>query len=296
MDRAAPVRKTHTSTSDLLTWSEISPLYTPAVTPRLENRSSSRAHGPADQMSKFLHGDQLTQAEEHSLLKKPCSGYKVKEMNGSGIFAGTGGDGALESDTATLRIQQAANRISQISFREDGSISPTKPTSLAKQREMSGTLQNDSESRNKKHISDAKSKELCGHDIFGPPTETAPHSLATTRKLKCAAGKDIGEPAPPNVRTSVKVSHPAGGQSNILFGENPVNNSKEIYEQKFAELTGNDISKGDVPPGSAGKQLSSAKLREMSGNNIFEDGKAESREYRGGIRKPPGGESSIALI
>lgn len=90
---------------------------------------------------------------------------------------------------------------------------------------------------------------------------------------------------------------PAGGQSNILFGEEPVvKTSKKIHNQKFAELTGNDIFKGDVPPGSAEKPLSNAKLREMSGSNIFADEKVESRDYFGGVRKPPGGESSISLV
>ena len=89
---------------------------------------------------------------------------------------------------------------------------------------------------------------------------------------------------------------PSGGHSNILFGEEPVTKTtKKIHDQKFAELTGNDIFKGDVPPGSAEKPLSVAKLREMNGSNIFADGKVKSRGM-GGVRKPPGGESSIALI
>lgn len=83
----------------------------------------------------------------------------------------------------------------------------------------------------------------------------------------------------------------------MTFSEEPVlKTAKKIYNQKFTELTGNDIFKGDVPPGSAEKSLSSAKLREISGNNIFADGKVESRDYLGGVRKPPGGESSIALV
>lgn len=83
----------------------------------------------------------------------------------------------------------------------------------------------------------------------------------------------------------------------MTFSEEPVlKTAKKIYNQKFAELTGNNIFKGDVPPGSAEKSLSSAKLREISGNNIFADGKVESRDYLGGVRKPPGGESSIALV
>lgn len=79
-------------------------------------------------------------------------------------------------------------------------------------------------------------------------------------------------------------------------GESVMKTAKKIHNQKFAELSGNDIFKGDVPPSSAEKSLSGAKLREMSGSNIFADGKVESRDYLGGVRKPPGGESSIALV
>ena len=82
-----------------------------------------------------------------------------------------------------------------------------------------------------------------------------------------------------------------------MFGEEPViNATKKIHNQKFAELKGNNIFKGDVPPGSAEKPLSMAKMREMSGSNIFADGKSESRDYFGGVRKPPGGERSITLV
>lgn len=91
---------------------------------------------------------------------------------------------------------------------------------------------------------------------------------------------------------------PSGGPSDEVSGgeEAVVKTSKKIPEKKFAELSGNDIFKGDAPPSSAEKPLSSAKLREMSGSNIFADGKVESRDYFGGVRKPPGGESSIALV
>lgn len=45
-------------------------------------------------------------------FRKPCSGYKLKEITGSGIFAGNGVDGASESDAANhdnrtgLRVYQ----------------------------------------------------------------------------------------------------------------------------------------------------------------------------------------------
>ncbi|GKV23403.1 hypothetical protein SLEP1_g33138 [Rubroshorea leprosula] len=304
MDRATPVRKPHTSTADLLTWSETPPSASPASAPR----SSARSQKPSDKISKVVFGGQVTEEEAESLnKKKPCSGNKLKEMTGSGIFVANGANGTSELDSANptnktgLRMyQQAMNGISQISFSADGSVSPKKPTSLpevAKQRELSGTLQTESDLKNKKQISNAKFKEISGHDIFGPPPETQPRSLAAARSQESRDSKDMGEPAPRNVRTSVKVSNPAGGQTSILFSEEPVvKTSKKIHNQKFQELTGNDIFKGDVPPGSAEKSLSTAKLREMSGNDIFADGKAESRDYFGGVRKPPGGESSIALI
>lgn len=72
--------------------------------------------------------------------------------------------------------------------------------------------------------------------------------------------------------------------------------AKKIYDKKFAELSGNDIFKGDAASSSVEKHLSQAKLKEIGGNNIFADGKVEARDYLGGVRKPPGGETSIALV
>eukprot|EP00262_Sarcandra_glabra_P008645 TRINITY_DN22247_c0_g1_i1.p1 TRINITY_DN22247_c0_g1~~TRINITY_DN22247_c0_g1_i1.p1 ORF type:complete len:311 (+),score=59.45 TRINITY_DN22247_c0_g1_i1:113-1045(+) len=310
MERNSPVRKPHTSTADLLTWSENPSLDSPATNHSTSgSRPTIRTHQPAGGISKVLFGGQMTDEEAESLLKrKPCSGPKLKEMSGSGIFVADGEPSVQESGSAistpsnrtAIRVyQQAVGAMSQISFSSDGSISPKKPTSLtevAKQRELSGTLESESEAKMKKQLSNAKSKELTGHDIFGPPPEILSNPLAA-RSLELTEGQDVGEPMPRNIRTSVKVSNPAGGQSNILFSDEPViKTAKKIHDQKVAELTGNDIFKGDVPPGSAEKPLSVAKLREMSGSNIFADGKAASRDYLGGVRKPPGGESSIALV
>ncbi|CAL5332814.1 unnamed protein product [Camellia sinensis] len=302
MERSTPVRKSHTSTADLLTWSEIPPSYSPSTA------SAARSHQPSDGISKVVFGGQVTDEEVESLNKrKPCSGYKLKEMTGSSIFAADAENGALESDvnatpnnkTGLRMYQQAVAGISHISFGEEESVSLKKPTALhevAKQRELSGTLESESEAKLKKQLSDAKCKELSGNDIFAPPPEIQPRLLAA-RALALRESIEIGEPAPRNIRTSVKVSNPAGGQSSDLFNEEPIiKTAKKIPNQKFAELNGNNIFKGDVPPTSAERSLSSAKLREMSGNNIFADGKVESRDYFGGVRKPPGGSSSIALV
>ncbi|KAI3451148.1 hypothetical protein Pfo_007813 [Paulownia fortunei] len=308
MERATPVRKPHTSTSDLLTWSEAPP--PEASSSANGSRPTARSNQPSDGIGKVLFGGQITDEEAESLNKrKPCSGYKLKEMTGSKIFAADGEDDSTESGTSdgnfntrtSVRIvQQAVNGISQISFSTEEKISPKKPTTVpevAKQRELSGTLQSESESKIKKQLSDAKCKELSGTDIFGPPPEIPTRSSAAARTMEIKEIKDMGEPAPRSLRTSVKVSNPAGGHSNILFGDEPeVKTSKKIHNQKFAELTGNDIFKGDVPPGSVEKPLSVAKLKEMSGNDIFADVKVESRDYFGGVRKPPGGESSISLV
>ncbi|XP_010555363.1 PREDICTED: uncharacterized protein LOC104824874 [Tarenaya hassleriana] len=308
MERETPVRKPHTSTADLLTWSEAPPSDHAAAA--AATLSASRSHQlRADGISKVLSGAQITDEEAQALNKtKNCSGYKLKEMNGSGIFSGKGND-VVESEAASpsnktgLRYyQQTLNGMSQISFSADGSVSPKKPTTLpevAKQRELSGSLQAEPDSKNKKQTSDAKIKEISGHDIFGPPPEIQPpRSLsAALHSQGTKESRDMGEPAPRTLRTSVKVSNPAGGQSNILFGEEQgVKTSKKIHNQKFQELSGNGIFKGEDPPSSGEKHLSSAKLREMSGNDIFADGKSESRDYFGGVRKPPGGESSIALV
>ncbi|WCJ31874.1 hypothetical protein M5689_013325 [Euphorbia peplus] len=292
-----PVKDPHASTADLLTWTEGLPVDTPSAA----STQRSHDHWPAGKMSKVLYGGQATDEETETFnKKKPCSGYKLKEMNGSGIFAAKGSDGShagSANKTSVRTYQQAMNGMSQISFSTEEIISPKKPTSLpevAKQRELSGTLQ-DADLKSKKQISNAKFKEISGHDIFAPSPEIVARPLAAARNLESKDSKQIEKPV--TRRTSVKVSNPAGGQSNILFGEDPVvKSAKKIHNQKFQELTGNDIFKGDVPPGSAEKPLSSAKLKEISGSNIFADGKSESRDYFGGVRQSPGGNSSIALL
>ncbi|RLN08652.1 hypothetical protein C2845_PM11G17810 [Panicum miliaceum] len=63
-----------------------------------------------------------------------------------------------------------------------------------------------------------------------------------------------------------------------------VKTAKKIPTKKFSNLTGNGIFKGDAVPGMAEKHLSTAKLKEMTGSDIFADGKAPSQDYLGGIR------------
>ncbi|GMH00138.1 hypothetical protein Nepgr_001977 [Nepenthes gracilis] len=292
MERSNPVRKPHTSTADLLTWSE-----TPPVTDC--SSRSVRNVQPSDGISKVVFGGQVTDEEVESLLKrKPCSDHKLKEITGSGIFAAEEENDTQESEGASatpsnrtgLRMyQQAVTGISQISFGAEGSVSPKKPTTLpevAKQRELSGNLGSTPDLKLNKQLSDAKCKELSGHDIFAPPLEIVPQSLPIQSVE--SREKDKGKPA---------AAHAVDGGQSLAFGEEPgMKTAKKIYNQKYVQLSGNNIFKEDAPPKSPEKPLSVAKLREISGSDIFADGKVESRDYLGGVRKPPGGESSIALI
>ncbi|GJN33148.1 hypothetical protein PR202_gb21715 [Eleusine coracana subsp. coracana] len=318
MERPAPVRKSHTNTADLLIWPEGAPQDpAPGATPP----SNRRPHQPSEAISKVVFGGQVTEEEFESLNKrKPCSAPKWKEMTGSGIFAPGSEDEEDESGNAFAtpirtapKNYQAISTISHISFAEEESISPKKPTSIAevaKQRELSGTLLSEDDSKMKKQLSNLKSKELSGHDIFAPPEDPRPRN-SENGSTSQTPGKNAYVVISEHYLTTQLLDSScmytycllsfSQQMSTIKFGEadedSVVKTAKKIPTKKFTDLTGNDIFKGDTTtPGTAEKHLSTAKLKEMTGSDIFADGKAPSRDYLGGIRKPPGGESSIALV
>ncbi|CAH2035463.1 unnamed protein product [Thlaspi arvense] len=286
MEKNTPVRKPHTSTADLLTWPENQPFQSPAAA---ASRSATRSHQPSDGISKVVFGGQVTDEEVESLNKrKPCSNYKMKEITGSGIFsvyeetdASETGNEYLGTNGKTRIYQQPpAAIISHISFGEEEIVTPKKPATVpevAKQRELSGTLQSQSDAKLNKQFSDSKFKELSGHNIFAPPPEIK--LRPTVRALAYKDNFDLGE----------SDTNPDG----------ELKTAKKIPDRKFTDLSGNNIFKGDgtsPAAATAEKLLSTAKLKEISGNDIFADAKAQSRDYFGGVRKPPGGESSIALV
>lgn len=80
--------------------------------------------------------------------------------------------------------------------------------------------------------------------------------------------------------------------------ENPDPYGQKKHEMKSAELSGNNIfhaasNSGDETP--QHHQRSVAKVREMSGSDIFSNDQPKVRNTVGGIRKPPGGGSTIML-
>ena len=102
--RATPVQKPHTSTSDMLTWSEAPSAEIPSAA------TAARASQPTDGVGTVLFDGQIIDGNVENLNeRKPCSGYKLKEMNGSNIIAGDSGDGSTDSiasdhDTLISRI------------------------------------------------------------------------------------------------------------------------------------------------------------------------------------------------
>jgi hypothetical protein len=90
---------------------------------------------------------------------------------------------------------------------------------------------------------------------------------------------------------------PAGKRSQLMLNnmhdENPDPYGQKKHEMKSAELSGNNIFHGDETP--QHHQRSVQKVREMSGSDIFSNDQPKARNTVGGIRKPPGGGSTIML-
>ncbi|KAI5083481.1 hypothetical protein GOP47_0003224 [Adiantum capillus-veneris] len=280
---SAPKSSKAPSTFDLLRWPE-EPMQPANHTPVRQQ--------PTSGIGAILLGTALTPEEAEALQKKrPNSELKKKEMSGSGIFAQDADldeNGLPAAEKLIARAHKPAG-VSQISFGEEGSISPKKPTSLpevAKQRELSGTLEAPlEETPSRKPTSTAKVKELVGSNIFAPPAEVQPRYLA--HNLENAEGST------PQRDSLSKFM----GSTLAAFGDEDVElSAKKTNAYKAAELSGNDIFKEDAPLTLAEKTLSAAKRKEITGNDIFADEKPSSRDHLGGIRKPPGGESSIALV
>ncbi|KAI5073393.1 hypothetical protein GOP47_0011406 [Adiantum capillus-veneris] len=286
MAAAAKSSSKRASTFEILTW--------PDEPPRPPSQTPLRPQATGG-ISSIMSGAGLTPEEAEALQnKKPNSVRKEKEMSGSGIFN-------LESDNLStplsvekpkVRVHQPAGGVSQILFGEAAVVSPKKPTSIpevAKQKELSGTLEvSIEETPSKKSTSTSKAKELVGSDIFGPPPEVKTRSCP--RYLESS---DIATPLrdlslnPPRIP----------GSTLAAFGSEDLSlSSKKCNTHKVAELSGNNIFKEVSPHLVSDKSLSAAKRREITGSNIFADGKQVFREHFGGTRKPPGGESSLTLV
>ncbi|KAG2286540.1 hypothetical protein Bca4012_082935 [Brassica carinata] len=266
----------HHSTADLLSWSQIH-----------HSSAANPSNQPSDDICDVLgRCGRTTNKEAESLNKnvsyrKNCSGHKLKEMTGSDIFSDNG-NVTNAHPNHTSRIHYHHDQDSQISFSGEenaAAATPKKPTSTAeaaKLKELGRSVLTQADSKSKKkQISNSKTKPI----IFAspPPPETKQQVKRND-----------------NVEESAKASNGKSRNSE----EHVVKSSRKIQNNpKFHQLTSNGIFKSDkIPPGYSEKMHSSAKSREMRGNNIFADGKSEYRDYYGGARRPPGGESSLSLV
>ncbi|XP_022685352.1 uncharacterized protein LOC101782420 isoform X1 [Setaria italica] len=298
MEKAAPVRSSHTSTAGLLAWPHpdgAGPLparrpnqvTTPLLLPRRHSRSFSSyliprslALQPTEELRKVVFGGQGTEEADGLNKMRTGSAPKWKEMTGSSIFKAESASAA----PAASRDRQA----SQITFAQEGSIAHRKPTTVAevaRQRELSHTVQSEGGGKMKRQVSTVKSKELSGHDIFADQEDPKPN-----RSRRSNYGSSALLSAVKNANVST-----------FSFGEADTDSTAKTAKKKGtsnkpADLNGKVISEKDSAP--AVKQpLNRAKLEETTGSSVFADGKAPATGEQSGrrTRPPPGGESSISL-
>ncbi|RLN41068.1 uncharacterized protein C2845_PM01G16850 [Panicum miliaceum] len=284
MERAAPVRSSHTSTAGLLAWphpdgavapparrpNQVATQALPLFFPR-----SSSTRPPTEEFRKVVFGGHGAEGVDGVNKMRTGSAPKLKEMTGSGIFKA----GSAAAAPAASRDRQA----SQITFAQDGSIAPRKPTSVAevaRHRELSHTVQREGDGKTKRQVSTAKSKELSGHDIFA----------------------DHEDPKPNRSRRSDYSSSASLSQvSTFSFGEADADSAAKMAKKKGtsnkpADLNGKVIVEKDSAP--AVKQPPNrAKLEETAGSSVSADWKAPATGEHAGrrTRQPPGGDSSISL-
>lgn len=270
-------------------------------------RPTIRMHQPAGGVSTIKFSETVTAEEVEALLKsRPASDLKKREMHGSGIFNGTGAANGEPkgADRTAVRMHQPAGGVSQITFGSEESASPKKPVTIpevAKQRELSGTRETTDDIHARRgSFSNAKAKELTGSNIFGPPPPDQPKNNRSF-EMREESKTNQDQPQPRSLHTSVRISNPAGGRSQISFGadEEIDNVTHKLSGLKCAELSGHDIfsDANNVPNAKPHHHhLSEAKLKEIAGHDIFSDDKPRARDVLGGIKKPPGGASSIALV
>ncbi|KAF8698632.1 hypothetical protein HU200_034877 [Digitaria exilis] len=277
MERASPVRSSHTSTAGLLAWPH------PDGAGPLPAR---RPNQPTEEFRKVVFGGQGAEEADARKNMRCCSfdrsRKKWKEISGSSILKA---EASAAAPTAS-RDRQA----SQITFAQDGSIAPRKPTSVAevaRQRELSHTVQSEADSKTKRQVSTAKSKELSGHDIFADHEDPKPNR---SRRSDYSSSTSLSPVKNANVST-------------FSFGEADTDSAAKTARKKgtgnkTTDLGGKALLQREPAAPVVKKPLNRAKLEETTGSSVvFADGKAPATGEQAGrrTRQPPGGDSRISL-
>lgn len=246
----------------------------------VSQKKSSRAS--ANQLgSQIFFGEVVEEEQPSRSRNRPGSARKLTELSGSGIFSiGSSDNEPPPVERSSVRLHQPAGGASQIVLGPDVET-PKKSLSSRKQMELNGTPPSDDKSLRKQY-SAAKVRELNGSlALFSPPQDPA------VPRSDSAASTPSSEGRP------VRTAKPVGGASSIVFGEaDPEPYQSRASHQKIKDLLGTGEYKEEPPT----LPVSDAKKRELRGCDIFADEQPQFRDSLAGIRQPPGGESSIALV
>lgn len=307
---AAPNNRVHTppggySMSDILTWSD-EPNQEPPRSANVYASGADQNNGNVMTgrssiriIQKGVGGSHVFTTDDgqkqEPVRRRPGAESKLRDLEGSDIFqAGpvstssnafasndSQNNGNYITDRPTTRIHQPAGGVSQVTFGpEDPPQAPpadsTTPRMKALNLNTSPDKQQEYQSR-RAQFSDRKVKELTGSvNIFStpekspPPLESSYRTASTENNLK---------------------SHIVFGDSDDAAAGHDSENFKQVSARKVKELVGSGDSKEGSP-----HALSEAKKKELQGCDIFADQKPVIRDSLGGVRQPPGGTSSIALI
>lgn len=277
MERAAPVRSSHTSTAGLLAWPH------PDGAGSLPAR---RPNQPTEEFRNVVFGGQLTEGADglNKTKRKTGSSPKGKETTGTGISK------AESAAAAAVATASRDRQASQITFSQDGTVPTRKATSVAgvaRQRELSHTVESEGDSKMKRQVSSTKSKELSGHDIFADHEDPKPNRSRRS---------DYGSSAAQSPVKNANVS-------SFSFGEADIDSTVKTAKKKGSSNLSTDLNGKTMPKkdsASAEKQPPNrARPKGMSGSSNFADGKASTSttgDHEGRrTRQPPGGDSSILL-
>ncbi|GAQ83164.1 hypothetical protein KFL_001380050 [Klebsormidium nitens] len=297
---------------NLFDWSESSGPPTPdTITGVRRGRGTSPGSG-----SKIVFGDEKP-IEHETIPTRPGSAQKHKELSGSGIFDkgphsessnafannNDQNNGNYITDRPSTRVQQPAGGISQISLGGGYDTTPEKVPAhkLAKFAEIRGNmeeeLQKGSPGEYLGRPSSEKKKELLDSKVFGPAPPFRP-SIQPLAQAHAGENDHIfkiwrDEEKPSETQTQGPA---VGGTSQVAFGDDgPVEAvAKKLHDSKLAELSGNNIFDDGRSPGPS-IMLSDPKRKELGGNDIFCDAVPPKRDLMG-AKNPPGGPSTISLV
>ncbi|CAK9872770.1 unnamed protein product [Sphagnum jensenii] len=246
---------------------------------------------PGGVITTIHFGEYLTNDELQAialLKRRPGFDRKVKEMLGNELFKDpypAPGDCSGAGSSITGHCPKMAGKISR--FTLSGPVCtdrkcPNTPSGWAKQKELYGTMEDDTDittSRSKfPQVSKSKRKELAGHDFSGTPPVESPKPLQQLDKCEVEYGgvtKDHADLKANAIKVHKQKFQTLEGH-NILFRdeacpkplmsvETPTKPSHVVSKAKMQELLGN----GPIIPPLPAQIPIDTKLRKASDGHTY---------------------------